>query len=140
MMRRLALSYWTPILAGLVLLGLHLVWAIRWDPARRGEIATGFGACLIVLGLVVAARPYVRAGRGATVAHNMPPLDGLFLGPDQTAEEMEAEIAEREAERVRIAKDVVAEREVAVVVIAIGTLLNGYGPALVRLLGLEVSS
>lgn len=140
MMRRLALSYWTPSLAGLALLGLHLAWAVRWDPGRRGEIATGFGACLIVLGLAVAARPYIRAGRAATVAHNMPPLDGCFLGPDQTAEEAQAEMAEREAERIRIATDVVAEREVAVVVIAIGTLLNGYGPSLVRLLGLEVPS
>ncbi|GJD40830.1 hypothetical protein [Methylobacterium bullatum] len=70
----------------------------------------------------------------------MPPLDGCFLGSDQTAEETQAEVTEREAERIRIAKDVIAEREVTVVVIAIGTLINGYGPALVRLLGFEISS
>jgi hypothetical protein len=137
MMRRLALSYWTPPLAGLVLLALHLVWAIRWEPGRRGEIATGFGACLIVLGLLVAARPYIRAGREGMYAQARPRHPGSFAIPHEATVRFRERVAATEHERRR---DVDAERIYAVVVIVVGTLLNGYGPALVRLFGFEVLS
>lgn len=151
MMRRLALSYWTPALAGVVLLGLHLVWAIRWDPARRGEIATGFGAGLIVLGLLVAARPYIRSGVRHLVDTEVGPppsdrrrdaLDAQFQRPVIVPDELMYLVdgARYASKRVEVRRDVLAERVIAVAVIVAGTLLNGYGPALVRLLGLEASS
>ncbi len=76
--RSLALSYWTPILVGLVLLGLHLVWAIRWEPTKRGEVVTGFGAALIVLGLFVASRPYIRSGLRALIEESLGPAQLPF--------------------------------------------------------------
>lgn len=133
-LRRVALSHWTPILAGVVLLGLHVAWAIRWEPTKRGEVVTGFGACLIVLGLLVAARPYLRAGRNAAADQAMSPLLGAFAIP---AAESIRYHERREAGRPQVRRDVIAEREIAVGVIAVGTLLNGYGPPLVRWLGLE---
>ena len=151
MMRRLALSYWTPTFAGLVLLGLHLAWAIRWDPARRGEIVTGFGACMIVLGLLVAARPYIRAGVRQLVDAEVGPrppdrlrdaLEAQFQRPVIVPDELLYLIdgARYASKRGEIRRDVLAERVIAVAVIGTGTLLNGYGPALVRILGQEVSS
>lgn len=131
MLRRLALSYWTPIGLGVVLFGTHLAWAIRWAPGKRGEVVTGFGACLIVLGLLVAARPYLRAGREVATADAMKPLLGSIAFGDTTYDEA------REAERPHVRRDVIAEREIAVAVIIVGTLLNGYGSPLVRWFGLE---
>lgn len=135
MMRRLALSYWTPIALGIVLLGLHLAWAIWWEPARRGEIATGFGASLIVLGLLVAARPYIRAGREGMYAQARPRHPGAFAISNDASVRFRERVEATEPERRR---DVDAERIYAIAVIVAGTLLNGYGPALVRLCGLEV--
>nr|WP_137830886.1 hypothetical protein [Methylobacterium sp. L1A1] len=134
-MRLLAASYRTVIALGTVLLGLHLAWAIRWEPARRGEIATGFGACLIILGLWVAPRPYIRTGLGPIIEAALPRSRATFLlGPDH-GDKIRAARAAAEPE---VRRDVIAERIVAVGVVMVGTLLNGYGPPLVRLLGLEV--
>lgn len=44
------------------------------------------------------------------------------------------------SKRVEVRRDVLAERVVAVAVIVVGTLLNGYGPVLVRILGFEAAS
>ncbi|MCJ2074784.1 hypothetical protein MKK68_03845 [Methylobacterium sp. E-016] len=149
MMRRLALSYWTPIGAGLVLLSLHLAWAIRWEPSKRGEVVTGFGACLIVLGLLIAARPYIRSGMRHFVDAEVgpPPADRLrdyLAAQTQIPKIVSGELmylvdgARYASKRAEVRRDVLAERAVAVVVIAAGTLLNGYGPLLVRLAGWEV--
>ncbi|MEE7441104.1 hypothetical protein [Methylobacterium oryzae] len=134
MLRRLSLSYWTPVVAGLVLLGLHLTWAIRWEPAKRGEAVTGFGACLIVLGLLVAARPYIRAGRQGMYDAARPRHPGAFAMAQGSSARFRARVEASEPERRR---DVDAERIYAVAVIVAGTLLNGYGSPLVRLFGLE---
>lgn len=134
MMRRLALSHWTPAFAGLGLLVVHLAWGAWWEPAKRGEIATGYGACLIVLGLLVAARPYIRAGRTALYAQARPRHPGAFAISEETSRKFHEQVKATEPQRRR---DVDAERIYAVAVIAAGTLLNGYGPPLVRLLGLE---
>lgn len=136
-LKLLALSYWTPILVGLALLGLHLAWAIRWDPARRGEIVTGFGASLIVLGLFVAARPYIRAGREGMYAQARPRHPGAFAVSHEATVRFREHVDATERERRR---DVDAERIYAVAVIVVGTLLNGYGPVLVRILGFEAAS
>lgn len=134
MLRRLALSYWTPITFGVALLGLHLAWAIRWEPTKRGEAVTGFGACLIVLGLLVGSRPYIRSGLQAVAAQQAFPPHFAAYESDETIAE---KIGAHEARTVAATPDVIAERVIAVAVIVIGTLLNGYGSALVRWLGWE---
>ncbi len=134
-LRSLALSYWTPVLVGLALLGVHLAWAIRWEPARRGEVVTGFGAAMIVLGLFVAARPYIRLGLGPFIRGALTPDVGTFVTDDSYDEQLKAIHA---AELPEVTRDAWAERVIAVAVIAAGTILNGYGPLLVRLFGWEV--
>lgn len=132
-MRRLALSYRPPLYLGLFLAALHLAWGVLWEPQHRGEIVSGFGSCMIVLGLLVAARPYVLGGREAATIRAMRPL------LQQTAMSHEHSVTYhqgREAERAQVRSSVIAERETSVVMIAIGTLLNGYGPPLIRVLGL----
>ncbi|CAA2161158.1 hypothetical protein MBRA_06318 [Methylobacterium brachiatum] len=131
MYRRLALSYWTPVVLGAVMLGLHLAWAIRWEPAKRGEVVTGFGACLIVLGLLVAARPYLTTGLKGAIDKEASAEPSAILSGGRTDD------PHLIARRTEAKGYIIAERVVAVVVIAVGTLLNGYGPPLVRWLGLE---
>ena len=132
-MKRLAVSYWSVTLVGAVLFGLHAWW---WSarPAQRGEIVSGFGATLIVVGLWVAARPYIRAGvQGIAEAQIqapqfLPDLDeeGRIIAQTQAAYRQKVEAAK---------PDVRAERVIAVVVIVIGTGFNGYGAPLVRVFG-----
>lgn len=94
-----------------------------------------FGAALVVLGVLVASRPYIRAGFRGLVRDGLPPPPALVLiggigVPRMTA----AELAE---ERPRVVRDVLAERVIAVAVVVLGTLLNGYGPLVARLFGLR---
>lgn len=134
-MRRLALSYHPPIYLGLVLAALHLAWGIWGEPHHRGEVVSGYGSCLIVLGLLVAARPYVLGGREAATSRAMKPsLHHATMSHEHSAPSHQ----EREAERAQVRSSVIAERETSVVMIAIGTLLNGYGPPLIRVLGLGI--
>ena len=101
---------------------------------KRGEAVTGFGACLIVLGLLVAARPYVRAGKARLIDAALPQdMAGYLVGETYLDDLRAAQDAARpEAER-----DFWAERVISVAVIIVGTALNGYGAPLVRWLGLE---
>lgn len=127
-MRRVALSYWTVCLIGLALFGVH-AWFWSSYPAHRAEVISGFGAALIVLGLWVAARPFIRSGLAVMVGQAMPPLQGAFLDGDLRGHQR------REAMRPQVRRDVIAERIIAVLVIAVGTLLNGYAAPLVRVSG-----
>jgi hypothetical protein len=132
-MHRLALSYYPPLYLGLVLAAIHLAWGVWGEPQHRGEVVSGYGSCLIVLGLLVAARPYVLGGREAATTRAMkPPLQQAAMSREHSATYHQ----EREAERSQVRSSVIAERETSVVMIAIGTLLNGYGPPLIRVLGL----
>jgi hypothetical protein len=130
--RRITLSYWSVAAVAVVVGTLHVLWFVHSVPAQRGEVVTGFGAALIVLGLWVAARPYIRSGIEVATGQAMSPLLGTFAMPAGQSREYHAQ---REAQRPQIRRDVIAERIIAVVVIAVGTLLNGYGTPLVRLFG-----
>jgi len=137
MLRRLAASYWVQAASAVGAVLLHAVW---WsaDPKHHGEIVSGFGAALIVLGVWIAAGPYIRDGFAVLVEKAMPRRHGrTFLLPSRTPEQRAADEAAREVQRRRVALDVAAERFVAAVVVAVGTILNGYGSPLVRLFGLE---
>jgi len=130
--RRISLSYWPVTAAAVIAIALHVIWFMNSPPAQRGEVITGSGAALIVLGLWVAARPFVRSGIEAATGQAMPPVRGVF---PVAAKESHEYHARREAQRPQIRRDVVAERVIAVVIIALGTLLNGYGTPIVRLFG-----
>lgn len=132
--RRIALSYWTVILIGALILAVH---ARFWfsHPSARAENLSGLGAALIVLGLVVAARPFIRSGtHGLAMAQTQAPQ---FMGYADAEGILIAQARAAYDTRVERAKpDIVAERIIAVVVIAAGTLLNGYATPLVRMLNL----
>ena len=134
-LRTVALSYRTVALMRAVVLVLHVRW-YTVDKAAGGEAVSGFGAALVVLGILVAARPFLRAGVRGMAEQTVQQTQ--YQGYVDDVGTMEA--ASRAADQARIEAaipDVWAERVIAVVVIVIGTLLNGYGPPVARLLGLR---
>lgn len=60
MFRTLMASEWTAAVLGLVVLGLHLAWFLV--SARQSEVLSGLGGSVTVLGILVAAQPYIRKG------------------------------------------------------------------------------
>lgn len=104
------------------------------DKAAGGEVVSGFGAVLVVLGVFVGSRPYIRAGVGGLIEAGLPALGaGFLIGPDTYRKHQELV----EKVRPQVTRDVWAERVVAVAVVILGTLLNGYGPLIARLLCLQ---
>ena len=134
LLRSLALSDRTIVITGAMLAGAHVAWGVWLEPTKRGEILTGFGACLIVLGLLVAARPYLATGLDALVDKEASAAPAPVLSGGRT------DAPNLLAKRAEARDNILAERVTAVLVIGTGTLLNGYGPPLIRLLGLEAPS
>lgn len=134
--RRIALSYWTILAIGIVLLLFHAWWFVATSATRRPEAVSGFGASVAALGIYMAVRFFLRKGirRGIEemTGHAMPPLLGIFASDGYHAE--------REAQRPQVRRDVIAERVIGVFLIAIGTLLNGYAAPVARALSLIVRS
>jgi hypothetical protein len=128
--KRVVLNYWTPIVLGVALLVPHAWWFALCSADTRSEPVAGFGALMIVLGLLVAARPFVLTGIRGTARQSVPvPYLGTFAMPEGHARRT------KEAHERRISKavpGVIAERVVAVIVVAVGTLVNGYSALLPR--------
>lgn len=124
--RKAVLSYWTVAIVGLSILAGHVRWYIRGGPAA--EVFSGFGAALVVLGIWIAARPYLRVGLQKLVSAAVPPMviGGMGYGDEDKA------IQQRQDAAANAKRDIVAERVIAVAVIVIGTVLNGYGPVIAR--------
>ena len=131
--RAAAASYWTAVAAWAVMSALH--WRWLWRSAHAGDVLSAYGAGLVVLGLLVAARPFIRAGVRPTaiqsVAAQAPQTFG-YGGPRPEA------YAAHDARVGAAMPDVWAERVVAVGVVVVGTLLNGWGTSLARRWGLPV--
>ena len=124
-MRRIFASEWTAAAAGLSALAVHVWWFLGSE--HQGDILTGMGGFLAVLGIFVAAQPYIRKGLVQTAREQV----GLEKPWEQHEEKEDVE-AEREG-----INHVMKERVAGVVLIAAGSLLNGYGIALARLLNLK---
>ena len=111
-------SEWTAAGIGIVSFVVHVLWFQEAD--HQAEVLSGFGGALTVLGILVAAQPYIRKGvrqAGREQAGLTEPM-----GDQKRPEDEPAEI-----EGIR---HVIKERIVGVLLVAIGSLLNGYGPAL----------
>lgn len=133
--RTIASSYWTALALGALAIFLHVRWYVV-DKAAGGEVVSGFGAVLVVLGVFVGSRPYIRAGVAGLIEAGLPALGaGFLIGPDTYREHQELV----EKVRPQVTRDVWAERVVAVAIVILGTLLNGYGPLLARVLNLRGS-
>lgn len=131
--RAAAASYWTAGAAWAVMSGLH--WRWLWHSAHAGDVLSAYGAGLVVLGVLVGSRPYLRAGFSQLVAAGLPQYDGA---PFSTGDRWQEHKALVEDERPRVRRDVLAERVIAVGIVVIGTLLNGWGTPLARRWGLPV--
>ena len=134
MLRRIVTSHWTAVTLGALAVLLHVRW-YTVDKALGGEVLSGFGAALVVLGIFVGSRPYIRAGLAKLVSDGLPAYGAGFFSSDALKEHRDRVAAERP----KVLRDVLAERVLAVGVVIIGTLLNGYGSLIARLFHLRVA-
>ena len=128
-LRQGASSYWTVAVVSAAVTVMHLVWLMRSDHA--GEVVSGFGSVLVVLGVWVAAFPFIRHGL-TRVVDQMPRVSDVVL-PEFRSMALRRE--ERD-ERAKQRRDQIDERIWGVAIVLLGTLLNGYGAPLARLAGL----
>ncbi len=112
---------------------LHLRWLHR--SAHAGDVLSAYGAGVVVLGVLVGSRPYLRTGVARLIERDMPDGGaGVFGGPVY-----DAEVARLRREALPgVTLDVWAERVIAVSVVIVGTLLNGWGTPLARRWGWPV--
>ena len=122
-MKRWLASEWTALGALVVVLLCHAAWFEVSD--HQGDVLTGLGGSMTLVGVFVAAQPYIRKGLAKT-AREQAGLESLV---DASAHQEEAE-----SEALR---HVVQERIAGVTLIGVGSLLNGYGLAIARLFGLK---
>ncbi len=135
MLRTIAASYWTALALGALAVFLHVRW-YTVDKAAGAEVVSGFGAALVAFGVFVGSRPYIRAGIAGMIKAGLPDGGaGVFGGPTYDASLK----AVHDKVRPEVTRDVWAERVIAVAVVIVGTLLNGYGTLIARLLGLRTS-
>ena len=132
---RILVSYWTAIFAWVVMTVLHLRWLHR--STHAGDVISAYGAGLTVLGLLVAARPFLKMGVDRTARSQVPQLPFAFAAPD-TEEGMRPFREHQEAAFRYFRREIIAERVIAVAVVVVGTLLNGWGTPLARRWGLPV--
>ncbi len=135
MVRRVLLSDWTV----LWLLALGVFLHARWygvGKAIGGEVVSGSGAWLVALGVLVASRPYIRAGWDRLINAGLPAYGAGFMTDDDTLRKHHELL---KVERPKVVRDVLNERVIAVVVIVVGTMLNGYGPLIARALHLRAA-
>jgi hypothetical protein len=118
------------ILLAIVILGGHLWWAIA---QCDGSYLQSGGAALIILGIIVASHPYWRQGFHDLVERQNPVrITGAFFGSNNDdAQRFER----RKAADPQATKEVFEERYFAVVIIVLGTAINGYGALILRSLG-----
>ena len=131
-MRAALASCWTAGIAWGVMTALHGRWLVR--STHAGDVLSAYGAGLVVLGVLVGSRPYLRAGFTGLVQAGLPrpPIVPIGGGFGKTI------VAQIHAERPRVVLDVLAERILAVALVVLGTLLNGWATPLARRWGLPV--
>ena len=131
--RDAAASYWTAGFAYIVMSALH--WRWLWRSTHASDVLSAYGAGLVVLGLLVAARPFIRAGvRRMAEQDVQAPQFGGWATAEYVAEGWAAYRIRVDA----VIPDVWAERVAAIGVLVVGTLLNGWGTPLARRWGLPV--
>lgn len=127
--RTILASEWLAAALGVSLLLLHLFWLSRSE--HQSDVSSGLGGALAALGIYIATQPYIRKGLTET-AREQAGLDQ----PGERHKQANARQDEAEGEGVR---HLVKERVVGVLFIAVGSVLNGYGPAIGHWLALRGS-
>ena len=121
----------TILVTGLLLLTVHALWFLLVKPAYRSDVIAGFGGALICLGIWLAALPFLRKGLDKAIQEATPKHPGAFLLSAKTSAKITNNI---EAARPGVQRDILDERVRGVLVIAAGTLINGYAGFWARLL------
>jgi len=104
----------------------HLWWlCVSMDPV----IVQRFGAFTIIIGILMAARPYLRNGPEKVTQAAIPRPPGLFPVKSEDIALYRERVA-KEAPEVQ--KDVLAERRNGVLMVGMGTLINGYGDVVAK--------
>lgn len=111
---------WTAAVLGIVVVAAHVFWFFGSE--HQGEVVSGLGGSVTVVGILVAAQPYIRKGV-RQAAREQAGLEDPRAVRRQRDREHEA----AEAEGVR---HVLKERVVGVALVGGGSILNAYGPAL----------
>ena len=125
--RDIAASVWTAFAFGAAIVGLHAWWFV--ESAHQADVISGFGVSLAVLGILVAAQPLIDTGIRKTARQQT----GLISDERRRELEEQAHVVEAKA-----ARRVFQEQVCGAGLVAVGTLLNGYAPALARLFSLSV--
>jgi hypothetical protein len=113
----------TILCAGLLLFAVHALSFFLVKPAYRSDVIAGFGGAVICLGIWLAALPYLRKGLDKAVKEAMPKHPGMFSLSAETSAKASKNI---EAAGPGVRRDILDERVRGVLVIAAGTLINGY--------------
>jgi hypothetical protein len=130
MFARAVLGSWWAILLVFAVLGGHLWWAV----ARcEGSYFQRGGEALIILGIIVASQPYWRQRFNDLVQRQNP----IHMNGFVTSVNDDIELCNRrEAAMTEAAKEVLEERYIGIIIIILGTAINGYGDLVLRWLGL----
>jgi hypothetical protein len=126
-LRRLILSDADMLLLAAAIFLLHGTWAVH--STAYGDELAGFGAAIIVWGVMLTARPFARSSIEEAAANLLPPVEGCFVSDSGVSEHN----LDRERKRPQARRDAIAERIVGPGAIVLGTLINGYSGALARL-------
>ena len=120
MFRQTMASEWTAAALGVFILAAHLKWF--FVSSHQSEVLSGLGGSVTVLGIMVAAQPYIRKGvrQAGREQAGLEEARGDRQHPDAGHEDAEAAGV----------RHVLKERVVGVALIGVGSLLNAYGPAI----------
>lgn len=120
---------------GALVIVLHAWWLSRSDHA--GEVLSACGAAIVVVGLFVAAVPFLRAGVEAAAREKVQAPQGAYYDSAVGAFAQAAQAAYLAKVEAAI-PGIWTERVVAVAIVIVGTLLNGYGTPIARVLGMKI--
>ena len=129
MFRQAMANELTAAALGILVLAAHLEWFLV--SSQQSQVLSGLGGSVTVLGILVAAQPYIRKGvrQAGREQAGLEEARGDRQHPD-------AEGKDAEAAGVR---HVLKERVIGVALIGIGSILNAYGPAIASALKLRGS-
>jgi hypothetical protein len=119
--------WWVPTIAAMLLV-LHGWWAVTCGD--QAAIQRG-GAALIIFGILVASLPYW-GQKFSDLVERAIPIRGSFYGSSSGL----SVSRRRDAARPQASREIFTERYLGVIVILIGTAVNGYGDLLLKWLGL----
>jgi hypothetical protein len=108
---------------------VHVIWL---RGTHNPVIGQRFGASLIVTGILITAHPVLRSGFRKAVDRQLSSTSIPQRQPPNAAKKQAALLQDA---RPEVVNDVIFERVVGVGVIITGTLLNGYGDLLLKLMG-----